>query len=217
MFAHLAVPLVVAGLHVGLGVGALLSGRDRRTQRLFAALAGVLAAWSASVFQIRHAADETGGLLGQRVINITFGLIPAVHYHLVRVATGTDATHQTAVRVVYTLAGGFTLVALFGLPLLVQKVVPTSHGWAPVTGPLALALFVYYLGVMAATLTPAWRERRTALLAASLVMLVAPVSNFVGFILLRTGVITRDLPPLLLPAGLVFSALVWFATRESRS
>ena len=214
--AHLAVPLVVAGLHVGLGVGALLSGGDRQTQRLFAALAGVLAAWCAAVFQIRHAADATGGLLGQRVLNVTFGLAPAVYYHLVRVLTGTHDPRRTAVRVVYALAGGFTVVALFALPLLVQAVVPTSRGWAPVTGPLGLALFVYYLGVMAATLTPVWRARRTPLLAASLVMLAAPVSNFIGFILLRARVIAVDLPPLLLPASLIFVALVWFATRGGR-
>ena len=213
MSAHLALPLVVSGLHLVLALAALLSGGDRRTQRLFAALAGVLAAWSGSVFQIRHAPDEAGGLLGQRVLNITFVLTPAVYYHLVRVVVRDD--RRTAVRVVYALAAGFTLIALGALPLLVQGVVRTPRGWAPVTGPLGLPLLVFYLAVMAATLGPLSAARRRPLLAASLVMLVAPVANFFGFILLRAGVIRLELPPLLLPASIVFVALVWFATRET--
>jgi len=211
--AHLALPLVVSGLHLVLALAALLSGGDRRTPRLFAALAGVLAAWSGSVFQIRHAPDEAGGLLGQRVLNITFVLTPAVYYHLVRVVVRDD--RRTAVRVVYALAAGFTLIALGALPLLVQGVVRTPRGWAPVTGPLGLPLLVFYLAVMAATLGPLSAARRRPLLAASLVMLVAPVANFFGFILLRAGVIRLELPPLLLPASVVFAALVWFATRET--
>ena len=213
MSAHLALPLVVSGLHLVLALAALLSGGDRRTQRLVAALAGVLAAWSGSVFQIRHAPDEAGGLLGQRVLNITFVLTPAVYYHLVRVVVRDD--RRTAVRVVYALAAGFTLIALGALPLLVQGVVRTPRGWAPVTGPLGLPLLVFYLAVMAATLGPLRAARRRPLLAASLVMLVAPVANFFGFILLRAGVIRLELPPLLLPASVVFAALVWFATRET--
>lgn len=215
MSAHLALPLVVSGLQLVLALAALLSGGDRRTQRLFAALAGVLAAWSGSVFQIRHAPDEAGGLLGQRVLNITFVLTPAVYYHLVRVVVRDD--RRTAVRVVYALAAGFTLIALGALPLLVQGVVRTPRGWAPVTGPLGLPLLVFYLAVMAATLGPLSAARRRPLLAASLVMLVAPVANFFGFILLRAGVIRLELPPLLLPAGVVAVALVWFATREMQS
>ena len=214
MSAHLALPLVVSGLHLVLGLGALLSGTDRRTPWLFAALAGVLAAWSASVFQIRHAPDPAGGLLGQRMLNITFALTPAVYYHLVRVMTRTHDAHRTAVRVVYALAAAFTLSALAALPLLVQDVVRTPRGWAPVTGPLGLPLLVFYLAVMAATLGPLSAARRPPLLAASLVMLLAPVANFFGFILVRAGVIRLELPPLLLPASVVFMALVWFATRE---
>ena len=215
MSAHVALPLAVSGLHLLLALGALASGGDRRTQHLFAALAGLLAAWSASVFQIRHASDEAGGLLGQRMINLTFGLIPAVYYHLVRVVTRTNEAHRTAVRVVYALAAGFTLIALLALPLLVRDVVPTPRGWAPVTGPLSIALFAYYLAVMAATLGPLRAARRRSLPAATLVMLVAPLTNFAAFILLRVRVVTLELPPLLLPASVVFVALLWFATRES--
>ena len=152
-------------------------------------------------------------MLGQRVLNITFVLTPAVYYHLVRVVVRDD--RRTAVRVVYALAAGFTLIALGALPLLVQGVVRTPRGWAPVTGPLGLPLLVFYLAVMAATLGPLRAARRRPLLAASLVMLVAPVANFFGFILLRAGVIRLELPPLLLPASVVFVALVWFATRET--
>ncbi len=185
--------------------------------RLFAALAGVLAVWTFSVFQIRHAADAAGGLLGQRMLNLTFGLTPALYYHLVRVVTGTAQARRTAVRLVYAGAGGFTLVALGALPLLVLDVVPTARGWAPVTGPLGLALFVFYLGVMAATLGPLRAARARCLLAATALMLAAPLANFVGFILLRAGLVRLDLPPLLLPASVVFIALVWFATRTGES
>ena len=215
MPAHLALPLVVSGVHLVLALAALASGGDRRTQRLVAALAGILAAWSGSVFQIRHAPDEAGGLLGQRMLNITFALTPAVYYHFVRVVTRTHDAHRTGVRVVYALAAGFTLIALAALPLLVQDVVRTPRGWAPVTGPLGLPLLVFYLAAMAATLGPVHAAGRRPLLAASLVMLVAPVTNFVGFILLRLRVIALELPPLLLPASVVFIALVWFATRET--
>ena len=217
MASHLAVPLVVSGVHVVLAAGALLSGARRPVNRLFAALAGVLAVWTFSVFQIRHAADAAGGLAGQRMLNVTFGLTPAVYYHLVRVVTGTVETRRTAVRLVYAGAGAFTLVALAALPLLVSDVVPTARGWAPVTGPLGLALFVFYLGVMASTLGPLRAARSRWLLVASAVMLAAPLANFAGFILLRTGLIRLDLPPLLLPASVVFIALVWFATRSRES
>ncbi len=215
MSAHLAVPLVVGGLHVVLGLGALLSGAGRRTQQVLAALAAVLAVWTLSVFQIRHAADETGGLLGQRMLNITFGLTPAVYYHLVRVVTGTAEARRTAVRLIYAGAGAFVLIALVALPLLVRGVVPTPRGWAPVTGPLGLALFVFYLAVMLATLGPLRAAGRRWLIVASLIMLLAPLANFVGFILMRAGLFKMELPPLLLPASVVFIALVWFATREN--
>ncbi|HTO13415.1 MAG TPA: hypothetical protein VMQ51_17725 [Candidatus Binatia bacterium] len=215
MPAHLAVPLAVAALHAALAAGALAGRGDRRARGLFGALAGVLAAWSASVFQIRHASDEVGGLLGQRVLNLTFGLTPALYYHLVRVLTGTSAARRTALRVVYVLAAGFALIALVALPLLVRGVVRSPRGWAPVTGPLGLPLFVFYLAVMVATLGPARAARRRALVAASLVMLLAPLTNFVVFILVALGVLRLELPPLLLPAGVVFIALVWFATHDS--
>jgi hypothetical protein len=211
---RLTLPLVVSGLHAALALGALLNGARRRVQQLFAVLAGVLAVWTFCVFQIRHATDAAGGLLGQRLLNITFGLTPAVYYHLVREVTGTARERGTSVRVVYAGAALFTLIALLALPLLVRDVVHTSRGWAPVTGPLGLALFVFYLGVMAATLGPLRAARRPALLAGSLVMLLAPVANFVGFMLFRAGAIPVDLPPLLLPASVVFIALAWFATRE---
>ncbi|HEU5195668.1 MAG TPA: hypothetical protein VFW70_13070 [Methylomirabilota bacterium] len=213
MSSRLAVPLVVSGVHVALAVAALLRGAGRPLNRLFAALAAVLAVWTFSVFQIRHAPDAAGGLLGQRLLNLTFGLTPAVYYHLVRVVTGTAEAGRRAVRLVYAGAALFTLIALAALPLLVREVVPTPRGWAPVTGPLGLALFVFYLGVMAATLGPLRARRWRALLLASAVMLAAPLANFLGFILLRAGLITVDLPPLLLPASVVFVALVWFATR----
>jgi hypothetical protein len=212
---HLALPLVVAAVHVALGVGALAGGGDRRTRQVFAALAGVLALWSLSVFQVRHAADAAGGLLGQRLLDITFALVPAVYYHLVGVVTRTTDAHRTALRVVYGLAGVFVLVALAALPLLVRDVVRTPRGWAPVTGPLTLLLFPFYLGVMAATLGPLRTARRTVLVTASVVMLAAPLTNFVAFMLTRAGLLGLDLPPLLLPGSVVFIALVWFATREN--
>src|SRR5207248_6523619 len=82
-------------------------------------------------------------------------------------------------------------------------------------GPLSIALFAYYLAVMAATLGPLRAARRRSLPAATLVMLVAPLTNFAAFILLRVRLVTLELPPLLLPASVVFVALLWFATRES--
>ena len=215
MSLHLALPLVVSGVHVALALGALLSGAGRRTQQVFAALAGVLAVWSVSIFQIRHASDAAGGLLGQRLLNISFSLIPALYYHFVRVVTGTAQARRTAVRLVYVGAAVFVLLALAALPLLVSDVVPTPRGWAPVTGPLGVLLFAFYLGVMAATLGPARAARRRALLVASIVMLAAPLTNFVGFILLRVGVLRIELPPLLMPASVVLVALAWFATREN--
>ena len=54
-----------------------------------AAWIGVLALAALGVYQIRHAPDAAGGLLGQRVLNITFGVTPAVYYHLVRRLTRT--------------------------------------------------------------------------------------------------------------------------------
>ena len=215
MSLHLAVPLLVSGVHVALALGALLSGGGRRTQQVFAALAGVLALWSVSIFQIRHAPDAAGGLLGQRLLNVTFSLIPAVYYHFVRAVTGTAEAGRTAVRAAYAGAAVFVLLALVALPLLVQDVVRTPRGWAPVTGPAGVLLFAFYLGVMAATLGPARAARRRALLAASIVMLLAPLTNFVGFLLLRVGLLKGELPPLLMPASVVLVALAWFATRES--
>ena len=215
MSSHLAVPLVVSGVHAVIAVAALLSRRP--VAPLVAALAGVLGVWTFSVFQIRHAVDPAGGLLGQRMLNLTFGLTPAVYYHLVRAVTGTAETYRTAVRLVYAGAALFALTAVAALPLLVTDVVRTPRGWAPVTGPLGLPLFVFYLGVMAATLGPLRARGARALLLATAVMFLAPVANFVGFILLRAGLIGIDLPPLLLPAGVVFVALVWFATRNRES
>jgi hypothetical protein len=107
------------------------------------------------------------------------------------------------------------LVALLALPLLVRDVVRTPREWAPLTGPAGLVLFVFYLAVMAATLRPLRGARRRALVAASLVMLLAPLVNFVLVLLAGAGGITIVLPSLRLPASVVFIALVWFATREN--
>ena len=215
MSTHLALPLLVAAVHLALGVGALVSGRDRRTQQLFAALAGVLALAALGVYQIRHAPDAAGGLLGQRVLNITFGVTPAVYYHLVRRLTRTADAGRTAIRMAYAGAAVFTLIALVGLPLLVRDVVRTPREWAPVTGPLGVLLFAFYLAAMAATLRPLRGARRNALVAASLVMLLAPLLNFVVVFLVQARVIVLELPPLRLPASVVFIALAWFATRDN--
>ena len=212
---HLALPLFVAALHAVLALGALASGARRRTQQLVAALAGVLALAALGVYQIRHAPDADGGLLGQRVLNITFALTPAIYYHLVRVVTRTADTGRKAIVMAYAGAALFTAVGLFALPLLVRDVVRTPREWAPLTGPAGLLLFAFYLAVMAATLRPLRRSGRTALIAASLVALLAPLANFVLVLLVGAGVIALQVPSLRMPASVVFIALVWFATREN--
>jgi hypothetical protein len=210
----LALPLFVAALQLILAVAALVSGWSHRPQQLFAALAGVLGLAALGVFQIRQAADAAGGLLGQQLLNITFALTPAVYYHLVRVVTGTAAAGRRAIGMAYTGAAVFTVVALAALPLLVRDVVRTPRDWAPVTGPLGPVLFAFYLAVLAATLRPLRGAHRAALVAASLVMLLAPLLNFAAVLLARTGGGRGQLPSLRMPTSVVFIALVWFATRK---
>jgi hypothetical protein len=212
---HLALPLFVAAVHAALGVGALASGRDRPTGWLFAALAGVLALAALGVYQIRHAPDAAGGLLGQRVLHLTFALTPAVYYHLICRLTRTVEARRTTVRMVYAGAAVFVLVSLLIPSLLVREVARTPREWAPVTGPLGLLLFAYYLAVMVTTLRPLRGAGRTALVAASLVMLLAPLVNFVAVFLVQARVIGPAVPSLRMPASVVFIALVWFATREN--
>lgn len=215
MSTHLALPLGVSALHLVLGLGALVSGGDRRTQYVFAALAGVLSAAALGVFQIRHAPDAAGGLLGQRMLNVTFALTPAVYYHLVRVVTRTAEAGRTAIQLAYAGAALFTLIAMVALPLLVRDVVRTPREWAPLTGPAGLLLFAFYLAVMAATLRPLRGARRKALVGASLIMLLAPLANFLVVFLVYARVVNLDLPALRMPGSVVFIALVWFATREN--
>jgi hypothetical protein len=68
---------------------------------------------------------------------------------------------------------------------------------------------------MVATLRPLRGAQRTALVAASLVMLLAPLVNFVAVFLVQARVIGLAVPSLRMPASVVFIALVWFATREN--
>ena len=210
---RLALPLFVAGLHLILGLAALASGVQRRTQQLFAVLAATLGVAALGVFQIRRAPDAAGGLLGQRLLNITFALTPAVYYHLVRAVTGTAAAGRRAIVMAYGGAAVFTVVALVALPLLVRAVVRTPREWAPVTGPAGLLLFAFYLAVTAATLRPLRGTRHRALVAASLVVLLAPLLNFVAVLLVSAGVARTGLPNLRMPTSVLFIALVWFATR----
>jgi hypothetical protein len=212
---RLALPLFVAALHAVLAVGALASGARRRSQQLVAALAGVMSLAALGVFQIRHAVDADGGLLGQRVLNLTFALTPAVYYHLVRVMTATAERGRAVIVMAYGGAALFTAVALFEPVLLVRDVVRTTREWAPVTGPLGLVLFAFYLAVLVATLRPLVRARRRALLAASLIMLLAPLANFAAVILVQARVLPMQIPPLRMPSSVVVIALVWFATREN--
>jgi hypothetical protein len=93
--------------------------------------------------------------------------------------------------------------------------VRTTREWAPVTGPLGLVLFAFYLAVLVATLRPLVRARRRALLAASLIMLLAPLANFAAVILVQARVLPMQIPPLRMPSSVVVIALVWFATREN--
>ena len=215
MATRLLLPLFVAALHLVLALGALVRGVERRTEQLVAALAGVLSVSALAVFQIRHAADPAGGLLGQRLLDITFALTPAIYYHLVRVVTGTAPAGRTTIGLAYAGAAILTLTALAALELLVRGVVHTGREWAPITGPLGLLLFAFYLAVMAATLRPLRGAHRPALVAASLVMLLAPLVNFVVVMLAGAGVIRAQLPSLRMPSSVVFIALVWFATREN--
>ena len=59
------------------------------------------------------------------------------------------------------------------------------------------------------------RSGRKALIGASLVMLLAPLANFVLVLLVGAGVMSFHLPSLRMPASVIFIALVWFATREN--
>jgi len=211
----LALPLFVAALHAVLAIGALASGAGRRRHQLVAALAGVMSLAALGVFQIRHATDPDGGLLGHRVLNLTFALTPAVYYHLVRVVTGTAEAVRAAIVMAYGGATLFTAVALFEPGLLVRDVVRTTSEWAPVTGPLGLVLFVFYLAVLVATLRPLLRARHRALLASSLIMLLAPLANFAAVFLVQARALPVQMPPLRLPSSVVVIALVWFATREN--
>ena len=217
MAAHELAPLVVCGLHVLVAAGALLRGPGRRTHQMVAAVALALAAWSFGVFAIRRAPDSAAGLAGQRLLHVAFSALPAFYHHLVRMVTGGAAARRRAVWIVYGVAAGFVLVALTTLPLLVRGVVRTPRGWAPVTGALALPLFGFYLATLAATLRPLRAARLTPMVVASSLLLLAPLANFVGALLQRPQLTTLELPPLLLPAGVVAVALVWFATREMQS
>jgi hypothetical protein len=215
--AHELAPLLVCGVHVLVAVIALVRGASRRTHQLVAAVALALAVWSFGVFAIRRAPDVAAGLAGQRLLHAAFSVLPAVYHHLVRVVTGDAAARRRAVWIVYGVAAGFVLVALIPLPLLVRGVVRTPRGWAPLTGVLALPLFVFYLATLAATLRPLRAVRLTPMVVASSLLLLAPLANFIGALLQRLQLTTLELPPLLLPAGLVAIALVWFATREMQS
>jgi len=210
-------PLFVCGVHVFVAVAALVRGPGRRTHQLVAALALSAAVWSFGVFAIRRGADAAAGLAGQRLLHVAFSVLPAVNHDLVRVVTGAAAARRRAVWIVYGIAAAFVLVALIAPPLLVRGVVRTPHGWAPMPGSLALPLFVFYLAAVAATLRPLRAARLTPMVVASCLLLLAPVANFVGALLQRLQLSTVELPPLLLPAGVVAIALVWFATREPQS
>ncbi|MGH7333968.1 MAG: ATP-binding protein [Candidatus Rokuibacteriota bacterium] len=191
MIAHQLVPLFALGLNVLLIVSALASDRRRALNRSFAYFAGAQAVWNLGSFGLRGSGEPHQALMWEVILHVGVIPIPILFYRYVVVFLNLP-TRRRSLLIGYTLCAFFLVVS--PTPLFMRGVQQTYWGWAPLSGPLYAAFFLYFqtymvLGLVRlirarrAQTSSYWRSRILLVMAGVTVSLLGGAIDFLRFIL----------------------------------
>lgn len=138
---HRLLPLTALGLNLVLLATALTADRKRPSNRVFACVASAVAVWNFGVLGLRWTDDPSEALAWERFLHLGVIPSPVLFYHYVLLFLDVRSRrHLLAIG--YALCGVF-LIAI-PTPQFMAGVRPTYWGFAPITGPLYGAFFVYF-------------------------------------------------------------------------
>jgi signal transduction histidine kinase len=226
MTLNLALPLTALLLNVLLGGAALVRGRPRALDWLFAAFAWSMVVWNGGVFWLRAAGSAHEAAFAEVVIHVGVIALPAVYLHFVLEFLGvTDGRRR--LYACYLVAGGFTVLNLVGSEWLMRGVTRTYWGWAPAPGPLYAPFVVFFNAVMIhalwrlarsrAALTSSYHRNRISLvMVGTIVSLAGGAVDFLRFIVARVVPEAERVYPIGIPANMVFALVLGTAIMRYR-
>ncbi len=230
MIAHQLVPLFALGLNVLLIVSALLSDRRSPLNRSFAYFAGAQAVWNLGSFGLRGSVEPSQAFTWEVILHVGVIPIPILFYRYVVVFLSLP-TRRRSLFIGYTLCVFF--LAASPTPLFMRGVQQTYWGWAPLSGPLYAAFFLYFqtymlLGLVRlirarrAQTSSYWRSRILLVMAGVTVSLLGGGIDFLRFILglehlYPVGIPTNSLLALALGLAIVRYRLLDMSALAKRS
>jgi signal transduction histidine kinase len=158
MTVHQLVPLFALALNILLLGSALVGPRREPRNVVFGVVALALATWNLGVFGLRGTDSATAADFWELVVHLGVIPLPVLFHHYV-LAFLDLPRRRLSLRLGYGLAALFLLVS--PTPLFMRGVVQTYWGFAPKSGPLYLAFFVYFQAYMVIGLVRLVRAYRT--------------------------------------------------------
>jgi signal transduction histidine kinase len=140
---HELLPLVAFLLNVSLAGITLFRNPASRLNRVFAYFVSGLAVWNFGVFLLRQTPDPSHAYLWEILIHVGLIPVPALYYHFVLVFLERTTQHRRSLALGYALALLFSGLNIVGTPLFLKGVSQTYWGWAPDSGFLYYAFFLY--------------------------------------------------------------------------
>jgi PAS domain S-box-containing protein len=216
---HELLPLIAFLLNGSLAGIALLRNPGSPLNRIFVGFVAGMTVWNLGVFALRRAPDPASAYLWEVVIHVGVIAIPALYFHFVLAFLEGVARHRRALTAAYALAILFTGINVSGSPLFMSGVRETYWGWAPETGPLYLAFFLYFnaflLGGLVLLVRAHWeldssfrRNRLRLVLIGTLLSLAGGFIDFLRFILARVLPGAEQLYPAGIPANMLFALML---------
>ena len=154
---HQLVPLFALGLNAILIVSALVSDHRSALNRSFAYFACAQAVWNFGSFGLRGSGDPAQAFLWEVILHVGVIPIPILFYRYVVIFLELP-TRRRSLFIGYALCAFF--LAVSPTPLFMRGVQQTYWGWAPLSGPLYAAFFVYFQTYMVLGLVRLVRARR---------------------------------------------------------
>ena len=230
MIAHQLVPLFALGLNLLLIVSALASDRRNALNRSFAYFAGAQAVWNLGAFGLRGSGEPSQAFMWEVILHAGVIPIPILFYRYVVIFLNLP-TRRRSLLIGYTLCAFFLLVS--PTSLFMRGVQQTYWGWAPVSGPLYAAFFLYFQTYMVLGLvrlirarrvqtSSYWRSRILLVMAGVTVSLLGGAIDFLRFILglerlYPVGIPTNSLLALALGLAIVRYRLLDMSALAKRS
>jgi signal transduction histidine kinase len=216
---HQLLPLIAFLLNVSLAGITLLRNSASRLNRVFVYFLIGLAVWNFGVFGLRRAPDPASAFLWEVLIHVGVTVVPAFYYHFVLIFLESTTGHRRSLGLAYGLALFFSGLNLIQSPLFMKGVIWTYWGWAPATGLLYNAFFLYLnayfiLGLVHLTratraIESSFRRNRARLIQiGTIVTLAGGFIDFIRFILAKFIPVLDRAYPVGIPANAIFALML---------